>query len=189
MTIFRSLLATCLFGVLIVSQLVAQDDAAKSTFVLIKNVNIFDGVNDRLTPGSVLIENNLMKEVGANVQAPSDAVVIDGGGRTLIPGLIDAHVHLTIPEPVDALRNKVDWMYWGVVSGQEAENMLLRGFTTVRDAGWARDRISSRDRSRQDSRAPSLSVWPRDFANVRAWRTSQLHRAPSQHAGKHAFVL
>lgn len=61
--------------------------------------------------------------------------VIDGAGRTLMPGLIDSHVHLSITEPVNVLRDQQDWMYWGAVSGREAEKMLLRGFTTVRDAG------------------------------------------------------
>lgn len=116
-------------------QLAAQEDNANVSHVLIQNVKIFDGVNNQLTPGHVLIENNLIKEVGSIESVPPRTKVVDGGGRTLMPGLIDAHVHLTIPEPVEALRNKVDWMYWGVVSGKEAENMLLRGFTTVRDAG------------------------------------------------------
>jgi imidazolonepropionase-like amidohydrolase len=122
-------------SLLSVSQLRAQEETDKPSYVLIQNVNIFDGVNDVLKPGSVLIENNLIKEVGDNIQAPDGASLIDGDGRTLMPGLIDAHVHLTIPEPIDSLRNKVDWMYWGVVSGEEARRMLLRGFTTVRDAG------------------------------------------------------
>lgn len=102
---------------------------------LIKNVKIFDGIHDRLTPGQVLIENNLIKAVGADVSAPEGANVIDGLGKTLIPGLIDAHVHLSITEPVAVLRDQQDWMFWGAVSGAEAEKMLLRGFTTVRDAG------------------------------------------------------
>ena len=56
----------------------------KASYTLITNVNIFDGMHDRLTPGSVLIENNLIKSVGTNVKAPQVATVIDGGERTLI---------------------------------------------------------------------------------------------------------
>lgn len=121
-----TLMATTTFG---------QEDAANPSYILIKNVKIFDGIQDQITPGQVLIENNLIKEVGTVKNIPKNANVIDGRGGTLMPGLIDAHVHLTIPEPIDVLRNKVDWMYWGAVSGREAERMLLRGFTTVRDAG------------------------------------------------------
>jgi imidazolonepropionase-like amidohydrolase len=52
-----------------------------------------------------------------------------------MPGLIDSHVHLAITEPIAVLRDQQDWMFWGATSGKEAEKMLLRGFTTVRDAG------------------------------------------------------
>ncbi len=117
----------------------AQDAKPQPKLTLISNVNIFDGVSDQLQRNMhVLVKDNLIETISDEPLAiiqTDNVTMIDGGGRTLMPGLIDAHVHLTIPEPIDALRNKVDWMYWGVVSGQEAERMLLRGFTTVRDAG------------------------------------------------------
>lgn len=56
----------------------------KPSYTLITNVNIFDGMHDRLTPGSVLIENNLSKSVGIDVKTPQGTTVIDGGERTLI---------------------------------------------------------------------------------------------------------
>ena len=55
----------------------AQDAPTPQT--LITNVQIFDGVNDELTAGSVLIEGNLVKEIGDSISAPG-ALVIDGGG-------------------------------------------------------------------------------------------------------------
>lgn len=127
----------CLISVLSLSFVSAQDSLPK--LVLISNVSVFDGVNNKLHKDMhVLVKDNLIETISEEPLAiiqTSNSTIIDGGGRTLMPGLIDAHVHLTIPEPVDALRNKVDWMYWGAVAGREAENMLLRGFTTVRDAG------------------------------------------------------
>src|SRR5580698_7530540 len=45
-------------------------------------------------PGEILIEGEAIKEVGAKVARPADAEIIDLGGSTLLPGLIDAHVHL-----------------------------------------------------------------------------------------------
>ena len=88
--IAKRMLVASLFSTLILSlQLQAQDKAPKASYTMIKNVKIFDGVNDRLPPGSVLVESNLIKDVGANIQAPTGATVIDGGERTLMPGLDD----------------------------------------------------------------------------------------------------
>ena len=104
--------------------------------ILFTNVHVFDGVNEeRIENANVLVVGNLIAEVSTEPVAAANARVIDGGGRTLMPGLIDAHVHMTITEPVADLRDNFDWMYWGAVSTVEAEKMLLRGFTTVRDAG------------------------------------------------------
>ena len=66
--------------------------------VLITNVNIFDGKSDTLAEGmSVLVEGNLIKKIAkGDINAGDGATVIDGGGRTLMPGLIDAHVHLNM---------------------------------------------------------------------------------------------
>ena len=74
----------------------ARAEEEKPSYTLLSNARIFDGENDRLTPGSVLIENNLIKSVGSNVRAPQGATVIDCGGRTLMPGLIDGHAHIAI---------------------------------------------------------------------------------------------
>jgi len=68
---------------------------------------------------------------------PADAkvTVIDGGGRTLMPGLIDAHWHamLVRPTPQSVLTSDVGYMY--LQAGAEATDTLMRGFTTVRDVG------------------------------------------------------
>ncbi len=110
----------------------AQDEATGK--ILITNVNVWDGTSDGLANDqSVLVENNLIKQVGANISAP-DATVIDGGGRTLIPGLIECHSHLSLHGDLFQIRNEQNWMYIGAKSGVEAGRMLMRGFTTARDA-------------------------------------------------------
>ena len=64
----------------------AEGEAPPPKQVLIKNVNIFDGFDDRLQDGmDVLVEENFIKEVGKSISAPG-AEVIDGGGRTMTPG-------------------------------------------------------------------------------------------------------
>ncbi len=64
--------------------------------VLFTNVNIFDGNSDSLAEGmSVLVEGNLIKQVKkGDIKTNRLTRVIDGGGRTLMPGLIESHVHL-----------------------------------------------------------------------------------------------
>jgi len=104
--------------------------------VLIKNVQIFDGKSDKLTKGlDVLVEGNKIKRIG-KINAPR-AILIDGGGRVLTPGFIDTHTHLALVAPFDQLENEYDGVYVGAVAAKMAENMLMRGFTSVRDAGGA----------------------------------------------------
>jgi imidazolonepropionase-like amidohydrolase len=64
---------------------------------LVRDTAVFDGV--RLLRGQdVLVEGGVIAAVGPHLDAPPDAMVVDGSGRTLLPGLIDAHVHITKPD-------------------------------------------------------------------------------------------
>ncbi|QDV54616.1 metal-dependent hydrolase family protein [Rosistilla oblonga] len=112
-----------------------QAEEETPSYTLITDVNVFDGVADRLTPGRVLIEGNLIRAVGPNVETPDGAVVIDGGGRTLMPGLINCHVHLALPDAIANVESKL--LFADVVLGSQlmARGYLMDGFTTVRDAG------------------------------------------------------
>ncbi|MDO6484292.1 metal-dependent hydrolase family protein [Shimia thalassica] len=104
---------------------------------LLTNVHVFDGVNEaRIENASVLIEGNLIKEVSTgSIEAP-DATVIDGGGRTLMPGMHDQHVHLTVFNPLsDGLRQNITPFHLGGVATIRSERILMNGFTTVRDLG------------------------------------------------------
>ncbi len=103
---------------------------------LFTNVNIFDGTSDKLITGKdLLVVNNLISKIGSNLKAPDGATVIDGGGKTLIPGLHDMHVQFTISTPIQNGRQSVNPMHAGAVGILRAEGMLMNGFTTVRDAG------------------------------------------------------
>ena len=65
----------------------------------------------------------------------ANAITIDGGGRTLMPGLIDVHWHamLVRPNPVEAMASDIG--YLNLLAGAEATATLMRGFTTIRDMG------------------------------------------------------
>jgi len=104
--------------------------------ILITNVHVFDGVNEqRIENASVLIEGNLIKAVSTEAIAADGATLIDGGGRTLMPGLIDAHWHtMYVGMPIAALANG-DMVEAAARAVPKAEATLMRGFTTVRDMG------------------------------------------------------
>ena len=134
----RSMLTSALavtFTIILMPNARAQDESPKPSYTLLQNVQIFDGVNDRLTPGHVLIENNLIKQVGAIKTVPQGTKVIDAGGRTLIPGLIDMHAHLAIHEGMLDGRDGLDQMAIGALSQERLRSYLDQGFTTARDAG------------------------------------------------------
>lgn len=103
---------------------------------LIKNVNVWDGTSNQLNKNvNVLIQDNLITAVGKNISEPQGATIIDGGGNTLIPGLSDAHVHLSATLGSKEARNDAHWMYTAIRTTITAENFLMMGFTTVRDLG------------------------------------------------------
>ena len=125
------------FSVAIFSPITFAAEMEALPQTLIKNVHVWDGTSDGVTKKiSVLIEGNLIKKVRASdSDANADAMVIDGKGSVLIPGLIEAHSHLALHGDLFQIRNEFNWMYIGAKSGAEATRMLHRGFTTARDAG------------------------------------------------------
>ena len=111
--------------------------AQEPTEVLFRDVRVFDGKSESLTaPTSVLVRGNLIAAVGNDAAASGTGVtIVDGGGRTLMPGLIDAHWHTLFirTTPEQAIYGDVG--FTNLVGGVEARATLMRGFTTVRDMG------------------------------------------------------
>ncbi len=104
--------------------------------VLFQNVRIFDGKRDTLSASSnVLVRDNKIEKISsAALTADAQTVVIDGGGRALMPGLIDAHWHAMLARLTPAA-SLGDVGYNNIVAADEAADTLMRGFTTVRDLG------------------------------------------------------
>jgi imidazolonepropionase-like amidohydrolase len=106
---------------------------------LFQNVRIFNGTNGQLSaPAFVLVRGNTIEAISATPIATdrrADTVLIDGAGRTLMPGLIDAHWHTMLVRPTPAETLVWDRGYASLVAGAEATDTLMRGFTTVRDLG------------------------------------------------------
>jgi imidazolonepropionase-like amidohydrolase len=107
--------------------------------VIIENVRVFNGTTDRLSgPANVLVVGNVIRTISsAPIADPAGMTVqrIPGGGRTLMPGLIDSHWHTMLVRPTPAQLLENDLGYSNFVAGAEARDTLMRGFTTVRDVG------------------------------------------------------
>jgi imidazolonepropionase-like amidohydrolase len=103
---------------------------------LFTNVNVFDGVNETLIENAnVVVIDNLIAEISTEPLAVAGGRVIDGGGRTMIPGLIDVHWHTSYcctPQSTVVTGDILEVAIRGAIG---SESTLMRGFTTVRDVG------------------------------------------------------
>jgi imidazolonepropionase-like amidohydrolase len=121
--------------VLVAFAALAQEDSSPAQTLFI-NVNVFDGTSDQLAMGmNVLVEDNLIKSVSAEDIHAAGATVIDGGGRTLMPGMIDMHAHLCLRDGMLTFRDNYDQMMAGANTAHVLLDYLDQGFTTARDAG------------------------------------------------------
>ena len=113
---------------------------------VLRAARLFDGKTDaRLTNAVVIVEGSRIKAVGTGLAAPAGATLIDLGDATLLPGFIDAHVHLAEEASDDWYRESVERLRRGVPeksirAAEYARRTLQAGFTTVRNLG-ARDFI------------------------------------------------
>ncbi len=112
----------------------AQDADPKVT--LFTNVNVFDGMNEELIENAnVVVTGNKISAVSTEPLAVAGGRVIDGGGRTLMPGLIDAHWHTMFNfSPVSNTLGS-SFGYLNIAAAKASGDTLMRGFTTVRDVG------------------------------------------------------
>jgi imidazolonepropionase-like amidohydrolase len=122
-------------AVAVSAALAAQaEDAPRQ--VLFTNVNVFDGVIDGLMENaSVLVEGNLIKAISTDPTSAEGAYVVDGEGRTLMPGMIDMHSHLCLRDGMLTFRDNYDQMTAGANTAHVLLEYLDQGFTTARDAG------------------------------------------------------
>lgn len=126
-----------IFFLVLVTNLQAQEKK-EDTYILFTNVSVWDGTSENLTKAQVLVKNNMIDEVKANINAPREALVVDGKGGTLMPGLIDSHVHFALNGAgLSDIENNQTWEDIAIGATAMAEMYLMEGFTTVRDMGGA----------------------------------------------------
>lgn len=106
--------------------------------ILIQNVQVFDGHTLKTTIENILIKDNLISKISSfpiDLEGDEETLVLDGKYKFLMPGLIDAHWHayMSCNTMIDLVT--ADTAYTQLKAGQEAGRTLLRGFTSIRDAG------------------------------------------------------
>src|SRR6266571_3325621 len=130
--------------------------------ILFKNANLLDPQAESLQGGiSVLVEGDSIREVSAKPIQAGNADVIDCKGHTLMPGLIDCHVHVMLSEVNIRYLEAIPLTLMTVRAAALMRAMIDRGFTTVRDTGGA-------DWGVRDGVAQGLLPGPRMFIAGRA---------------------
>lgn len=132
---------TCLslvLWLLLALPLCAQSSPPAAT-VLFENVRIFDGKSASLSgPFHVLVRGNKIEKISSQpipTDKRGDTVIINGAGRTLMPGLIDAHTHVMFATLAQQTLLTSDVGFVNVAAVRTANEMLMRGFTSIRDLG------------------------------------------------------
>ncbi len=107
--------------------------------VLFQNVRIFNGKSATLSaPSNVLVRGNTIEKIlteAIQARPGPGTMIIEGGGRVLMPGLIEAHWHTFMTATPQVLLTTADSSYLHLRAAHQAEATLMRGFTTVRDLG------------------------------------------------------
>lgn len=127
-----------------------------------ENCNLFDGIGDAIQPGChVLVADGKIAEVAESAISGAADRVVDASGHTLMPGLIDAHVHVAAATPNLAALEAMHPSYVAHWTAGYMSAMLDRGFTTVRDVGGG-------DAGTKCAQAEGLIRGPRLFTSGKA---------------------
>jgi imidazolonepropionase-like amidohydrolase len=115
----------------------AQSAPAPSHPIVLQAARLLDVKTGRmLKPGEILVEGERIAEVGTSVKRPAGAEIIDLGDRTLLPGLIDAHVHLFLHPGAEDLQTVQESVPQRTITATlAARDDLMAGFTAERDMG------------------------------------------------------
>jgi imidazolonepropionase-like amidohydrolase len=138
-----------------------------------------------LQPGEVLVEGDRIRAVGTSVDHPRDAMILDLGEVTLLPGLIDAHVHLFLhpgAEDLETVEESVPWRT--ILAEQAAKADLFAGFTAERDMGT--EGAGSADTAIRDAIDQGLIPGPRlrisgNAIDILGGHEDALNFNPAQH--------
>ncbi|HEV8384964.1 MAG TPA: amidohydrolase family protein, partial [Candidatus Acidoferrales bacterium] len=134
-------LAAGLCAALACAAVTAQAPPTPGKAIVLKAARMFDGRSEAVvTPGIVVVQDGKILAAGPIASVPAGADVIDLGDATLLPGFIDAHVHLTGEYRTDFRQGIIDSLQKPIAeqaldASVNTRKTLLAGFTTVRDLG------------------------------------------------------
>ena len=113
---------------------VAQNQSAPMVLHAARLLQVDTG--NLLQPGEVLVEGNRIRAVGSSVEHPAGAQIIDLGNATIMPGLIDAHVHLFLHPGAEDLQTVIESVPWRTILAEQAAKAdVMAGYTAERDMG------------------------------------------------------
>src|SRR5499427_1827244 len=121
--------------------LVVSAAAAAEPTTVLRAARLYDGKSDGVVaPGVVVVSEGRIVASGSRVEVPAGAQVIELGDATLLPGLIDAHTHLSLESSLDWRQDQLDGLKKPIPelalrATEYTRRTLLAGFTTVRDVG------------------------------------------------------
>ena len=115
----------------------AQQPAAVQAPIVLHAARLLQVDTGRiLQPGELLVEGNRIRAVGTSVERPAGVKVVDLGNSTLLPGMIDAHVHLFLHPGAEDLQTVIESVPWRTILAlQAAKDDVMAGFTAERDMG------------------------------------------------------
>lgn len=127
----------CLLCACVLSSGIAVAQQPAATPVVLRAARLLQVESGNvLQPGEILIEGERIKAVGTSVDHPQGAKVIDLGDTTLLPGLIDVHVHLFLHPGTEDLQTVQESVPWRTILAEQAAKAdLMAGFTAERDMG------------------------------------------------------
>ncbi len=127
----------CSFSLLICANAQTQPNENSSKAIVLHAARLFEVESGRVvTPGEVLVRGDKIVEAGTSVSHPAGAEVVDLGDTTLMPGLIDAHVHLFLHPGAEDLQTVVESVpERTILATLAAKADLMAGFTAERDMG------------------------------------------------------
>src|SRR5436190_19861927 len=137
MTTFRTLSSSLLALLLCGSTLELAAPSQPSHPIILHAARLLDIKNGRIVkPGEILIQGERILEAGSSVKHPAGAEVIDLGDRTLLPGLVDAHIHLFLHPGAEDLQTVQESVpQRTIMATLAARDDLMAGFTAERDMG------------------------------------------------------
>ena len=120
---------------------VALSASAAEPVTVVRAARLYDGKADAVvSPGVVVVSDGRVVAAGSSAAVPAGARVVDLGDATLLPGLMDAHTHLSLESSLDWKQDQLDLLKkpiteQAIIATEYARRTLMAGFTTVRDVG------------------------------------------------------